>query len=302
MKKTFIISLLFLIITGCTNKQNLMFDYGTSDSKNIQKQDPTIGYLALKQAPLCCNSLSDLNFQQIKQPGKIEFNITDKNQAFTFNTGKSFVKGFTLPKINGDIKITLSTPIIESVFVPTVLVLDEHYEPINVYGKDTFVYDKASVLNVDRYFGQIKLSDTQIKNHQAKYLIILTTEEAMQDTTTLPKPNSSAIELGRAETVYKIETNKPIPHTAIGAVKLSIDYKGGDNAFAQNMVTTHSDESKITIPLIQPETESMYIELIDLAIKNGNLEKAQRFVEEAERAGSNKARDALLDAQKKYTK
>jgi len=39
---------------------------------------------------------------------------------------------------------------------------------------------------------------------------------------------------------------------------------------------------------------------IDQAVKNGEFNKAIRFVEEAERAGSNKVRDALVDAMKKY--
>lgn len=307
MKKTLAIALAILT-TACADNQNLITDftdYGTTDSKEIQKIDPSIGYSALAKAPEHSNSLSELNYQQISESGKVEFNITDKNQAFTFTTGKSFVKGFALPQIDGDIKITLSTPIINSVFVPTVLILDKQYKPTQVYGEETFMFNKASVLNVARIFGKIELSEAQTKNNQAKYLLVFTTEKAMQSTTTLADPTPSSVELGRADAVYKIHTNKPLPHTATGAIKLVFDYKESNLNSAQEMVTETAPHNTIVKPstaTIQPETEAMFIKLIEIAIKNGDLDKAKHFVEEAQRAGSNKANDALLDAQKKYNK
>ena len=307
MKKTLAIALAILT-TACADNQNLIADftdYGTTDSKVMQKVDPSIGYLALTKAPEHGHSLSELNYQQITESGKVELNITEKNQAFTFSTGKSFVKGFALPQINGDMKITLSTPIIDSVFVPTVLILDKQYKPTQIYGEETFVFDNASILNVARIFGQIELSEAQTKNNQAKYLLVFTTKKAMQSTTILANPAPSSVELGRADAVYKIHSNKPLPHTATGAVKLAFDYEGSSLNSAQEMVTkkaTNNTIEKSSAPKIQPETEAMFIELIEVAIKNGDIDKAKLFVEEAQRAGSNKANDALLEAQKKYNK
>ena len=68
-----------------------------------------------------------------------------------------------------------------------------------------------------------------------------------------------------------------------------------------DMPTVSRTEKPIST-IIKPETEAMFIKQIDRAIKQGESDKALRLVEEAESAGSNKARNALFDALKKYKK
>ncbi|MFT5807630.1 MAG: maltose operon protein [Moritella dasanensis] len=155
---------------------------------------------------------------------------------------------------------------------------------------------------------------------KAKYLVILTTKEAMQGTTKLPAPDQSAAEIGRADMIARIHMDQPIAHTAIGVFRLAFDYLPSSQSSAQDMLEESAvgnnqqkaemllDEKSITAAssvvstAIQPETEEMFMQLIDLAIKNGESNKALRFVEEAELAGSSKARDAFFDAMKKYQK
>jgi len=315
MKRILVIGLVALT-TACADYPSMMLDYGATDTKEVQKIDPAIGYRALEQASSCCASLNELDYQPLPQPGKFDFNITQENAVFNFSTGKSFVQGIALPQANGSFKITVSAPIIASVFVPTILILDEHYKPIQVYGEETINYDRASLLNVDRYFGKIELPAVQADGRQAKYLIVLTTKEAMKKTTKLAEPDASAETLGRADTISRIYLDQPVPHTAIGVVRLDFDYKPSTHSSAQNMVTEAAtenqqkaeallvEEKQTAVPVnstIQPETEAMFIQLIDQAIKNGDSSKALRFVEEAEAAGSSKARDALFDAMKKYS-
>ena len=322
MKKILAIGLAILT-TACADNSSMLVDYGTTNTKEVQKIAPAIGYQALEQATLCCESLSELDYQPVTRQGKLDLTITQKNQAFKFNTGKSYVQGITLPEANGAIKVTISAPIVDSVFVPTVLVLDEQYKPIQVYSEETIRLEKASLLNISRFFGEIelpKITDGQ----QAKYLVVLTTEKEMKETTKaadLYKPHVK--NLDRPYILSKIKSNQPIAHTAIGAVRLAFDYLPNSQTSAQEMVTetaTDNDQQKAQALLIeeseaatvlketpvssaiQPESEAMFIQLIEQAIKNDESDKALRFVEEAELAGSTKARDALFDALKKYKK
>ncbi|WP_019616534.1 MalM family protein [Psychromonas ossibalaenae] len=318
MKKILIIGLA-LLTTACADNKSMVVDYGATNTKEMQQIDPTIGFRALEQAPLCCDSLSKLDYQQITQPGKFDLNVTQENAAFNFSTGKSFVQGFSLPKVNGTIKIAISAPIVASVFVPTVLILDQQYKPMQVYGAETIKYDSGSLLNVDRFFGKIELPAVFADGRQAKYLLVLTTEEAMKGTTKLAEPYAPAETLGHTDIVKRIHVAQPLPHTAIGVFRLAFDYLPNSSTSAQNMVEkTVADDSQqkaqallveqnVTASAavsraIQPETEAMFMDLIDQAVKNGESSKALRFVDEAELAGSTKARDALFDAMKKYQK
>ncbi|WP_028864409.1 MalM family protein [Psychromonas aquimarina] len=314
---------LALLTTACADNKSMVVDYGATNTKEMQQIDPAVSFRALEQAPLCCDSLNQLNYQQINQPGKFDFNITQKNAAFNFSTGKSFVQGFTLPQANGTVKISISAPIVSSVFVPTVLILDEQYKPMQVYGEETIKYDSGSLLNVDRFFGKIELPAMFADGRQAKYLLVLTTEEAMKGTTKLAEPYAPAETLGRTDIVSRIHLDQPLPHTAVGVFRLAFDYLPNSHTSAQKMVEkTDSENSRqkaeallveqsVTAQAvseaalsssIQPETEAMFIELINQAVKNGESGKALRFVDEAELAGSNKARDALFEAMKKYQK
>lgn len=312
MKKMLVIGLAILA-TGCSNNKSMIVDYGEKNTQEIQKVDPSIGFQTLKEAPLCCDSLSELNYQLITEPGKFDFVITSQNEAFNFTTGKSFVKGIALPATDGVIKIAVSSPIVASVFVPTILVLDEQHKPLQLYSEETIKYDSGSLLNVDRLFANIELPVVFEDGRRAKYLLILTTEEAMQGTTKLTSPDQSAAEVGRADLVYKMYNNEPLPHTATGVVRLAFDYKPSSRTSAKGIVAEAPTGSKKAQSMvaaegtgavinnsIQPESEAMFLTLIEQAVKEGDHKKAMRFVEEAERAGSTKAQDALIKAMKKY--
>lgn len=318
MKKMLVIGLAILA-TGCSNNKSMIVDYGEKNTQKMQKVDPAIGFQTLKKTPLCCDSLSELNYQVITDPSKFDFVITSQNEAFNFTTGKSFVKGIALPETDGAINIAVSSPMVASVFVPTILILDEQHKPLQLYSEETIKYDSGSLLKVDRLFANIELPATFADGRHAKYLLILTTEKAMQGTTKLAPPKQSAAEIGRADLVYKMYNNEPLQHTATGVVRLAFDYKPSSRASATGIVAEASTGSKKAQSMvaaegievttvagavinnsIQAESEAMFLTLIEQAVKNGDNKKALRFVEEAERAGSVKARDALIKAMKKY--
>jgi len=317
MKRIIAIGLVVLT-ASCSNNKSMVIDYGAANAENVQQSAPTIGYQALEQAHLCCDLLSEIDYQLITQPGKFDFTVTSQNEAFKFSTGKSFVKGIALPPADGIIKVAISSPIVSSVFVPTLLVLDEQYKPIQVYGEETINYDGGSLMNVDRFFGNIELPSVYQDGRKARYLLVLTTQEAMKGTTTLTPPDPKAAELGRESDIGKIYNDQPVPHTATGVFRLAFDFTPSRNLSAQNMMpeTPRSSQKAEAMvsemgvaakavsgaavgSAIQPESELMYNHLIEKAAKKGELSKAVSFVEEAERAGSETARDTLIDAMKK---
>ena len=315
MKKILAISLA-LFTTACSNSHNLMFDYGSETGKEVQKVEPNVGYNALAEAVPKYNRLNQLDFQPITKPGDYEFVITENSPSFKFSTGKSFIKGIALPDSKEKIQISISSAILNSGFLPTILLLDAQYNPLHVYGQETINYNQGSLLHIDRFFGEIEIPAIKDEQVQAKYLIILTTDKAMQSETIIPDADSTAIDLGRADAVYQTYTNAPRPHTATGVVKINFNYnKSADamlneqmviednkNVINQQTAQTLIDEKQVIITkdTIQPETEAMFIVLIDKAVKAGDIIKAQRFVDEAKLAGSTKAEEAFKSAVATY--
>ncbi|ABM02414.1 hypothetical protein Ping_0560 [Psychromonas ingrahamii 37] len=314
MKKILVIGLAILA-TGCSNNKMIIADNGKKNIQNMQEADLSSGFQTLKKAPLCCDSLSELNYQIITEAGKFDFVITPQNEAFNFTTGKSFVKGIALPVVDGTIKMTLSSPIAAGVFVPTLLILDEQHKALQRYSEETIKYDSASLLKADRLFADIEFPAVFADGRRAKYLLVLTTEEAMQSTTKLAPQKQLAAEVGRADLFYKTQ---PIAHTATGVVRLTFDYTPGSRNLATRIVTEAPNGSQkaqvkvaaqsITATVateagavinnsIQPESEAMFLTLIEQAVKDGDYEKALRLVKQAERAGSAKALNTLLKYQ-----
>jgi maltose operon protein len=57
-----------------------------------------------------------------------------------------------------------------------------------------------------------------------------------------------------------------------------------------------------TAPAMLSETESFYNAQIEKAVKAGDIDKAMQLVNEAERAGSTKAKSVFIDAVKRSQK
>ena len=323
---------LALSTAACTNNKSMVFDYGAEGASDIQKIAPDAGLNALESAPVCCSSLSELEYQPISHPGKFDYVLSPESKAFTFSTGKSFVQGLELPKSLGPIKIAVSSPIISSVFVPTILVLNTQYQPMQIYGEETMRYDNASLLNGDRYYGEIELAEN---SSDARYLIILTTDQAVQGETELESLGSDAIAAGHSRDAKRIYQDAPVPHSAVGAVRLAFEYQPANTLAAKElvgkgwatkdlkaqqapeMISQPQGAATVMVPeapsdmntalmeeafvkeAIQPETEEMFIQLIKQAVRKGKLDKAMGIVKDAERAGSKKARDAFISTLQK---
>ncbi|MCG7587129.1 MalM family protein, partial [Photobacterium sp. OFAV2-7] len=244
MKRILAIGLVVLT-TSCSNNQSMVIDYGAKNAEKVQKIEPETAFLALENAPVCCDSLAEIDYRQISQPGKFDFNIFPQDKAFRFRSGKSFVKGIALPQVNGPIKVAISSPIISSVFVPSLLVLDESYNPIEVYGDETISYDKSSLVNVERLYGNIELPSEYPDGRKARYLVVFTTSEAMKGETTLAQPDPKLAEVGRESYAIRLYSNQPIPHTAIGAIRLAFDYQqSSQTQMSKYLATDNSADNR----------------------------------------------------------
>lgn len=290
---------LVMSLTGCESSDHLYFDYGASGAEALQKTDPNAIRLELTSKPSCCVSLAQMRVQPLSHPGQLDIFISSESQVFDFSTGKSYFHAIQLPKTEGELNVTLSSVILSSAFIPSILVLDSAFQPVRHIGEAHMRYTKASLLHGDRYLGQFTLSE----NDDARYLVVYTTELAMHGQTTLEPLSAEALESGAAHIAQRVYANKPIPHSAIGVVRLALDFKVdtrvdkpvplAEPATAPvlgDVTQIHQSDS------VEPETAAMFRQLIENAVNAGDMNKAMNIVLEAERAGFSQSRQILIEA------
>jgi maltose operon protein len=289
----------------------------------------------LNSAPICCESLSGLRFKPMDLKNAQFYEINASSQAFGFSTGKSLVQGLVIPDELERATIIMDAIAGATVFVPTVLVLDRDFQISRAIDSGNFKYTPAGLMDPQRLRGSFLLDRRQGSKLEAeKYLVVFTTDKDLRGSTQMI---SEARLHARSRGLADPGLPDPVAqHAATGVFRLRIadlqtgvrsttDYveqrrqadhyvEGGSAARAVPAPTTVREpvEPKlqprpqpkpvVPAPAAQPmlsETQSIYDNMIRDAVANGNMDRAWRLVQEAERAGSTTARQTFLKAVEK---
>ena len=162
--------------------------------------------------------------------------------------------------------------------------------------------------------------------------VIYTTQATLSQTTQAMSPSKM---MAKSLSVQDYGAKDPlIPHSAWGVLKIDVEdmsaSKLGDNfykpvyqeAIDANTPIVDSAPNKLVVPAataataagatsaakpipaptMLSETETFYSSQIEKAVKAGDIDKAMQLVNEAERAGSTKAKSVFIDAIKRSQK
>ncbi len=130
------------------------------------------------------------------------------------------VLAFSVPANIGEIALTLTSEVNKqtSVFAPNVLILDQNLTPAAFFPSDYFPYQEPGVMSADRLEGVMRL--TPALGQQKLYVLVFTTPQDLQKTTTLLDP-AKAYAKGIGNAIPDIPD--PIArHTTDGTVKLKV--------------------------------------------------------------------------------
>lgn len=288
----------------------------------------------LKAAPICCDSLSALRFAPINLKSAEFHEINASSQAFEFSTGKSLVQGLAIPDELERATVILDAIAGATVFVPTVLVLDRDFQVSRAIDSGNFEYTPAGLMEPQRLRGSFLLDRRQgSKLAGEKYLVVFTTDKDLKGSTQMI---SEARLHARSRGLADPRLPDPVAeHAATGVFRLRVaeletgvrtttEYveqrQQADRYLADGTTTREAPraapapvpvEAKpaapprtqprtvATTPAAQPmlrETQAMYDNMIRDAVASGNMDRAWRLVQEAERAGSTTARQTFLQA------
>lgn len=226
------------------------------------------------------------------------------------------VAAFALPADRGSLEITLTSIATgKTVYAPNVLVLDEQMRPAAFYPSSYFPYEKPGIVSSDRLEGTLKL--TPALGQKQIYLLVYTTRNDLDATTQMVNP-AKAYAAGVGNAVPDIPD--PVArHTPTGTLSLKVtaEQKAGNVMIGQIFPSSAPAEAAPVVvgstqapapapaaPAKQSEpmlddSDAWFNESIKKAVKAGDVDKALKLLDEAERLGSKTARKTFIESVKK---
>ena len=233
-------------------------------------------------------------------------------------TGK--VVAYSVPANIGELTLTLSSEVNKqtTVFAPNVLILDQNMTPSAYFPSSYFTYQEPGVMSADRLEGVMRL--TPALGQQKLYVLVFTTEKDLQKTTKLLDP-AKAYAKGIGNAIPDIPD--PIAkHTTDGLVKLKVKTNSSSSVLVGPLFGS-SGPAPVTVgntaaptyaapaaavaaapapaakaePMLN-DTESYFNNGIKQAVAKGDIDKALKLMNEAERLGSKSARSTFIGAVK----
>ncbi|MCS2169215.1 maltose operon protein MalM [Scandinavium sp. TWS1a] len=243
------------------------------------------------------------------------------------------VAAYSVPANIGELSITLTSEVNKQthVYAPNVLILDQNMTPSAFFPSSYFIYQEPGVMSADRLEGVMRL--TPALGQQKIYVLVFTTPQDLQQTTTLIDP-AKAYAKGIGNAVPDIPD--PIArHVSEGTLKLKVKTSSASSVLVGPLFGS-SGPGAVTVgntaapvyaaPSAAPataavvaapvaasaassapaaksepvlnDTESYFNTAIKQAVNEGNIDKALKLLNEAERLGSTSARSTFISSVK----
>jgi maltose operon protein len=245
------------------------------------------------------------------------------------------VAAYSVPANIGELNITLTSEVNKQtrVYAPNVLILDQNMTPSAFFPSSYFTYQEPGVMSADRLEGVMRL--TPALGQQKIYVLVFTTPQDLQQTTTLIDP-AKAYAKGTGNAVPDIPD--PIArHVSEGTLKLKVKTSSASSVLVGPLfgssgpapVTVGNTAAPVyaaptaapapattavvaapvaasaasTAPAAKSEpvlndTEGYFNNAIKQAVNEGNIDKALKLLNEAERLGSTSARSTFISSVK----
>lgn len=258
-------------------------------------------------------TLQSLPWQPLVPPVSQDVKLDNVSPQLNQGDIQGAIVAYTLPADRGSLEVTLSSiSKNNSIYAPSVLVLDEHLRPAAYYPSSYFPYQPPGAMSSDRLEGTLKL--TPALGQKQIYMLVYTTRQDLAKTTQLTNP-AKAYAVGVGNAVPDIPD--PIAsHSTNGTLKLKVTAEQGSGNVMIGMlqpaptavpVVVGSTAPVAAAPVAAPakpaepmlnDTESYFNNGIRQAVKAGDIDKALKLMNEAEKLGSTTARETFIGSVK----
>ncbi|WP_039055749.1 maltose operon protein MalM [Enterobacter sp. Bisph1] len=269
------------------------------------------------------SALQQLHWTPVSPSQTLTSDIAATGQRLNAGDITGPVMAYSVPANIGELNITLSSKVNnESVYAPNVLVLDQNFTPAAFFPSSFFAYQEPGVMSDNRLEGVMKL--TPALGQQKLYLLVFTTHKDLQQTTQMVDP-AKAYAKGNGNAVPAIPD--PIArHAETGSLALKASTSSSSSILVGPLFGS-SGPASVTVgntaaPVASPQpaaapaaapapaapaaksepmlndTESYFNQAIKQAAAKGDIDKALKLLNEAERLGSKSARATFISSVK----
>lgn len=278
-----------LLATGCSNIDVDPALRAPATGTTFQQQAQADRQLLAQKTAIA--KLSDLMYQSLNQD-KSWVQVGSSNQVFSFASGKSYVAAYALPATVQATRVKLTVPIDFTIFLPSVMILDENYTQLQLIPGSNFTYGGDALLAGQNLAGEF-IIPASTGSSRAAYMLLFTTTEDMQGSTKLgAEALQRAMEYDRATDVARLR-NMAVPHAATGRLYLALEKQVSVLAAPAES----NFEPAIAAAQAKPLSELEYYQRIRTAVTNKDYEQAIGWVNAAEKAGFTQARGVFFAAQ-----
>ncbi len=278
-----------LLATGCSSMDVDPALRAPATGTTFQQQAQADRQLLAQKTAIA--ELSDLMYQPLNQD-KTWVQVGSSNQVFSFASGNSYVAAFSLPNMPQATRVKLTVPIDFTIFLPSVMILDENYTQLQLIPGSSFTYGGGSLLTGQNLEGEF-IIPAPSGTSRAAYMLLFTTTEDMQGSTKMSaEALQRAMEYDRPTDVARLR-HAEVPHAATGRLYLALE----SQASALAAPVAPSFEPAIAAAQAKPLSELEYYQRIRSAVANKDYEQAIGWVNAAEKAGFTQARGVFFAAQ-----
>ncbi|WP_434637405.1 maltose operon protein MalM [Klebsiella sp. I138] len=270
------------------------------------------------------SALQQLTWTPVDQSKAQTTNLATAGQSLNIPGIVGPVAAYSVPANIGELTLTLTSEVNKqtSVYAPNVLILDQNMTPSAFFPSSYFTYLEPGVMSSDRLEGVMRL--TPALGQQKIYVLVFTTPQDLQQTTKLIDP-AKAYAKGTGNAVPDIPD--PIAkHTTEGTLGLKVKTSSGSSVLVGPLFGS-SGPGPVTVgntaapvysapaaaPVVAPvaapapaaksepmldDTETYFNNGIKQAVAKGDIDKALKLMNEAERLGSKSARSTFISSVK----
>ncbi|RKR03326.1 maltose operon protein [Kushneria sinocarnis] len=268
------------------------------------------GQQALSRAADCCDSLASLPYQSLQNRQSLTLTFDANTPAHHFSDGKSFFHAFALPDSQQPVVLQISSPIEqEQVVAPTLLLLDDNFQPVRRLGSDQLTYQGPNGFRDARLGGAVSV----MPGPDAAYIVLYTSDSDRAGSTSyenpektyarvrglaepaLPDPVADHAATGRVTLeISPISENgnllaplmgrqSPTPLNASQSARNTTSTAPAAAVSAQQATAASSSRQREATRTQQSELD--YRRMIRAALKAGDIELAMQLADRAESAG-----------------
>ena len=217
MNRSKIILLFFsvFVLFGCVTTEEI-----TQNANNMAKAAERL----MNQKAVCCDSFSEMEFNNSDLQSKLDIPINSDRSTFTFPTGKSYFYSLTIPVLDeGELWFFTgwhenSRGNLGSIFYPSAIFLNEEYEVVGQQIDIPICYYQAWTQKNLGFYARIRNIPGNTKS-----VVIFTNLNTIDQ----PVEYSSSATTGGVYGVFESTVNYDIPRSVDGSIRLWIPKKDG---------------------------------------------------------------------------